>query len=416
MSSIDEIEAHFLEGIQLATQKGYQDTIGLLWHKLGVAFYKKRAINKAIKANRNAITQRQALIPIDTFGLSRSLFNMGMCHKQTSDLDSTMHYFQKVIALGANHSNDRFTNACFEIGKQYNSIGDFKQAAQYLQFGEQYLIAQPILSGKKKRTLAQLYLEQGNNFNSMKQSKHAIEKLESAIPLYEELERETSKYLCLNGIGSAYEELGVLDKAVWAYREALNFFRKEEMAEQSIALLNNLSIVLINSKAYAEAERLLNEALFLAAEVYGDGRHIEKASMYDNMGDLRLQQGKHLEALKQYQEAIFHAVPGFNPKSVHEYPDAEALKSVFSKNRLLTYLADKAACFQQYALKTKNNDFAEMALEVYYLIDKLIDQMQKEQDVRASRLFWRQEAHQLYEAAIATCYHLHEYEGAFHFF
>ena len=52
------------------------------------------------------------------------------------------------------------------VGKQYNSAGDFKQAAQYLQMGTQYLVALPVLDNKKKRTLAQLYLEQGNNFNS----------------------------------------------------------------------------------------------------------------------------------------------------------------------------------------------------------------------------------------------------------
>ena len=44
-----------------------------------------------------------------------------------------------------------------------------------------------------------------------------------------------------------------------------------------------------------------------------------------------------------------------------------------------------------------------------------IDLLQQEQDVRAARLFWQKEAHELYEAALNTCLLLDQPEAALYF-
>jgi CHAT domain-containing protein len=413
----EEVLAAFIrEGVEQANQKGHLDSVALLYHEYGLALYYLEKYSQAIEVSREAASIRQGMEPMDTFGVSRSIYNMGFYFYKLGQPDSSIYYYKEVIAIGAVISNDKFAHACFEIGKAYNYAGDLKQAAQYLELGEQYLINIGELTARQEKVLGQIYFSQGNNFNSMKQPHQAIEYFEKAIALYEDQERISSKYICINGLGSAYEELGQLTKAAEAYGEALAYYRSEGEQEEVMVLLNNLAIVFTNLGQYDRAESMLKEALQIGDQLYGSPPHVEKASMYDNLGDLRRKKGAYAQALECYQRAIEQMIPEFSKAEITDNPDEGSMKNVFRKINLLTYLANKAGCLQQYALLTKDEAYADIALHTYFLADALIDQMQEEQDVRASRLFWRQEAHDLYENAIASCYQFGRVDQVLHFF
>ena len=407
----DSLEQHYQKGIQFALQNTHKDSAAILWHTFGIDCFRQKNYEKAIEVTSNAIALRRVIK--DTFGLSRSLFNTGIYYQRLDKMEYAISYYRQVIALGATIANDKFPDACFETGKYMNNIGDFQQASLHLNLGIQFLKKRSGRSPKEKKKLARLLLETGNNYNSLKKYQLAITTLKTSINLFDELELYDSKYRCMNGLGAAYEELKDWSKAIDAYQMALQYFEKEGKPMEVIAVMNNLAGVLTKTGSFKKAEFHLNQALQKANELYGPAPHIEKASMYDNLGDLVMQQKKHTQALAYYQKALHQVVPGF--KEANANPSEASFESIYRKYELLICLGDKARC--QYAIAKNNDDktMAAKALETYYLADAVIDLLQQEQDVRAARLFWQKEAHELYEAALNTCLLLDQPEAALYF-
>ena len=408
---IDSLEQHYKKGIHFALQDAHKDSAAMLWHAFGIDCFRKKDYEKAIETTSNAIAIRKTLK--DTFGLSRSLFNTGIFYQRLDKMEYAISYYRQVIALGAETANDKFPDACFETGKYMNNIGDFQQASLHLNLGNQFLEKRSERTPKEKKKLARLLLETGNNYNSLKKYQLAIASFKASINLFDELELYDSKYRCINGLGAAYEDLKDWSKAIDAYQVALQYFEKGGKQIEVIAVMNNLAGVLTRTGNFKKAESHLNQALQKANELYGQPPHIEKASMYDNLGDLLMRQKEYTRALSYYQKALHQVIPGF--KEANANPAAALFESIYRKYELLICLGDKARC--QYAIAKNNNDkaMAAKALETYYLADAVIDLLQQEQDVRAARLFWQKEAHELYEAALNTCLLLDQPEAALYF-
>lgn len=184
-----------------------------------------------------------------------------------------------------------------EVLARYAEMPEESAPSASDQAGQERL-KQPGISYKK--TEAEIYLELGVNLGMNGQLRAALEKLEMARPLFEELGAKDSLARLHQCFSAVYSGLGELNSARQHLERGLECW---EAVGNHIGVVNtlvNLGSTCLGEGDYSQAESVLNKAVSVAT---GAGYLAGQAYALAFMGDLYRDTGRYELAQKFYEDA-----------------------------------------------------------------------------------------------------------------
>jgi CHAT domain-containing protein len=404
-----------VDSLALAVEaKDMPDSLALIYHTKSIIGNRFRDRELAISATKEAIKLREKTG--DTTGLGNSYFNLGYFYKYIGQKRNAIQAFEEGVALGDGPANiNYYLNCLIPLGQLERDLGDYSRAIQHLELGITHYQKVTKFSSRDSSKYALFLYTMGSVYNLLT-TKEALEKslvyLERAQAILEKMEPGVDLAHCYKEFGNSYSKLKNQPKAIDFYKKTIPVYRK---VDDLAGTYNNLGIEYRKIKDFPNAIRNLQKGLNIITEDYGPGFHPEKAQFADNLADTYRDQGQYEKAMRYYQEAIQHNLPGFRPGDVVTNPTNAQLEVATDKEGLLTYLGDKAKGWIAYHGSTNNAQQLQHALATLQQADYLIDRMRQEHTAEASKLIWRREVHGIYELALDIAYQLSDEEQAFYF-
>ncbi|MGB6168805.1 MAG: CHAT domain-containing tetratricopeptide repeat protein, partial [Geitlerinemataceae cyanobacterium] len=133
----------------------------------------------------------------------------------------------------------------------------------------------------------------------------AIEKWTEALQHWSDENNCTAKAVVLTFQGSAYTNLGELDRALEAYQQTLQLYREQNDRHSQVLTLRALAEVYTKLGQYQAAIDSTQDALSLCEEVCHDGGYRQvKADVLNTMGSIFAKLGDPEQALVRYEQAL----------------------------------------------------------------------------------------------------------------
>ena len=182
--------------------------------------------------------------------------------------------------------------------QEFENFGEYLKAAEMYEKSVKAEKASPI----QTESNIVMDLNQAANYYSLAgQYKMATEKIEEALEIAEELEREDLVASCLNRFGFFYNYLQRHDVALKYYQEALEIYRKLGMESKVAINLNYIGNTYSSSGQHDTAVEYLEEALEIDKKL---GREDKAAVDLENIGRIYETIGKYDNAIKYYENAL----------------------------------------------------------------------------------------------------------------
>jgi CHAT domain-containing protein len=162
---------------------------------------------------------------------------------------------------------------------------------------------------------------------------------------------------------------------------------------------SNIGLIHFGLKEYEDARKYQEMALNIYQKSYGD-THPEVASTYNYLGNIYHEQGLHLAALQQFQEAICANIPNYNNRSIY---DVTPIKTYYSADLLLISLQQKAQELEalHYSKTLKKKDLMAAWVNINSC-DLLIDDIRRLKTNEADKIALGAIASEIYEDGIRT--------------
>jgi CHAT domain-containing protein len=388
-----------------------------LRHELGVTYYRLSRPFDAVEETEKALALRLA----DETGAGEELFysayNLGSFHYNLGDYDQAFAAFQLILDRAP---NVRVGFTLYRLGSMYREIGEYQLSEQ--AFAEAAKLDDfPKDSGARATLLSEwsyLYIVQ----DEMAAAEKAIPLLEEALDIYERLAAGDDYYaaepsIILNRLGLAYTHAAQYPKAQTFFNRALR--SNEECCEdeeQEAAIYSNMGIAYRRSSQLQKALEAHQHALAILLRSAEAGKTAPWTALgHDNIATTLLDMKRYEEGLAEIQQAITWLLPAFTPKDQVDNPPRELLQTSPHKSDLLIVLKDKAALWQHLAQERSNEIFYQNALATYLLCDELLDLIREDHQEQQTKLHWRDQARDMYQAAVRTAWLSGQKEMAFYF-
>lgn len=124
-----EPEAAIRSFQQLIASNPAKDTLALLYHEMGVSYYRRGDLEQALIVTDSAIFYRRE---INDLLLGRSLFNAAFFNKRLGFENRAIQYYQEVIKDG--RDTIKVADSYRQIGNHYKNQGDYESALSYFGF------------------------------------------------------------------------------------------------------------------------------------------------------------------------------------------------------------------------------------------------------------------------------------------
>jgi CHAT domain-containing protein/tetratricopeptide (TPR) repeat protein len=405
--AIDFLEVFFAQRKSKAcTETGF---LGDLWHKYGVFLYLTDQYRQAELAYERALATRIAVLGTHHPDVARSYHNLGVALKEKGDFINALPPLKEAVALRQKlEAPEGVADSYFEQAAVYNAMGEYNIALEYLHaalpvFREYY--------GEQSYEVAQTYNEMGIAHWNLGEYQPALKSIQLAQAVFVALygADDTDVALTHINLGNIYDDLGEGELALRQYKEAISIYQQYEGYDLSLGLVyNNLGVVLRKLDRYEESRKALEQSLKAKNRALATGPHPNKAATLDNIGDLYLDMGLLDKALRQYQRAIFHRVPGFTDTLGYSNPTIINAGIRGSWQKLLIVMASKAKTLKALYEETRDQAYLEQALSAYYTCEQVVAQLQQQYETRKSKLFLQENALPVYEEALETCFLLYQ--------
>lgn len=374
------------------------------YHELGVLYYRQDDLFQAIEQTSRALELRLEQEAEAGEEVVFSAYNLGSFYQLLDDLDQAFAHFQLIIDRAP---NSRLDYTFYRLGGLYRQIGEFELSEQAFQQAANS-------NNFDESELANLWFEWADLYIKQDQpaaARQALPLLTKAYAAYDQLAREDEYYsasaaLSLNLMGLAYTYMADYNAAQATFRRALQYNAKCCQDEDLEATINTNQGI-----AYRRSGQLRKalEAHQNSLQIRSKGAAKDKVQMgmalgCDNLATVLLELGTYEEGLQQVQSALRWALPGFTPQSLMDNPETALLQASPNKNSLLIYLQDKAGLWQQRALAEQRDSYFSNAIETYQLCDRLIDMIREEHLEKNTKLFWRDQARKMYQAAVKAAW------------
>ena len=342
----------------------------------------------------------------------------------------------------------------------FNNLGLIKKSlGLYTEALEYYNKAENVTNNKKKNylVLAGIYNNKSRIYTFRRSYSTAIEFLEKAIRIYQNL--ENSDRSVLHSLSTAYLNLGIIYYQLRDYNSALENLEKSarlklnnNLSETELTFLNlaktyaqtgsldkaeeyfTRSLNTINSKFgmnyYRMAEVCFDYGLFLrsggrnaeALEAHGKAlsiclknygeKHTLVALSWKHLGDDYLAQEDYRRALEYYQKSLIAVVNDFNNPDIFSNPHVD---SALFDIRLLDNLKSKARALELLANEQNDNGLKlrtiNKSLETIELALHLIDNIRKNYLTEDSRIYLSENEKETYLFAVHIASILYSFTG-----
>jgi len=191
-----------------------------------------------------------------------------------------------------NFKNKKVLELYFSIGKIYfKKYGDYERAKKYLLLNER-VWEELKISYDIEHTyhlLADIY-EKSEKIDS------AFKYINQALKIFKDKKEEKSIVTCYDNLGGIYwtdsrinnNDSQRLDKALFYYQKALDFYLSTTDIIQQANIYNNISLVYKDKKDYSNAHKFLEKAFALDID---DKKEV--AQFYNNRGELYTEEGEY---------------------------------------------------------------------------------------------------------------------------
>lgn len=393
---------------KLQSCDAWQDSLGLVWHTLGVAAYIDDDLEEAVKATQKALEIRQRVLPDPHFETGRSRRNLGVFHKELGQWDQAAANFKAAAEIFDRLDSMDVADAYRELALVFYQKGDFDRAIQTLD-----LATIKAKSFSDDYTLMSCYLEYGNILPEKERYQSAVDSLLKAEKMLAVYDPWWEHAVCYTNLALNYSSLQQYEKSISYGQQAIDLWQEMEAPWELATTLNNQGVTLIHSKKYKAAEQMLLKGRQVASE---NDMPLIRSQSYDNLGELYFQQQQYEKALEYFHQAVLVHLRQPSNQQYLSSPQMETLDNVLVKKALLNDLSDKGKALLALFDQSEEKTFAEAALENYKRCDYLVDLLRREHTVQSSKIYWREKVVPIYEKAIEAAYLLEDYESAFFFF
>jgi tetratricopeptide (TPR) repeat protein len=166
--------------------------------------------------------------------------------------------------------------AATSVGISNKNLGNYSKAVEY------YLLAYKYNEKlKNKYGMATAYMNLGNLYLVMSDYKKALEYQKLCLKTYDNVDSSTLS-LAYSNLGIAYNAQYINDSAEYYYKKSLVIREAIHDSEGIAACINNIGILFLDSKRYADAIKYFSEYIKLSLSNYSD---VEVAIGYLNRSE-----------------------------------------------------------------------------------------------------------------------------------
>jgi len=400
-------------GLKKAIKKfGQQDTTTAKFqHKLGAASYNLYEFESALENYSSALKTRNALLDRNHPSIAELHYLIGVYYYD-SDLsynpDSTIHHLNKAIeiqqkkptiALGRSYRT--LAQLHLENSDEYNALNYFRSAKDLLP---------------NKTAKADLYILIADAFTELNEPDSILHYLSKSRILYESTDLGGYDKLrlsdCYTNLAYFYIDESDYANARRYLNEAREIMEETDDFEGLANVLINLGVVEKREKNLESANLALNEALEIYDKEFPETKLSVKGIIHHNLGDNNMLLGKRDAAISAYQKASENFLENYRAGDIYSTPDIKNEVFITNKNNLLLNFQQ---LIKAYALQ---NDQAsnQSTRNTYLAIDQVIDKMRQEQVNEDSKLLWRQKTRPIYEDMLSQAYASQDAEFAYQVF
>jgi CHAT domain-containing protein len=409
--------------------------IAPLYHKIGVNYYFKGDMNKALEFNSIALSIREKKLGSNHIDVIRGYFNRASILRKNQDFSKAKEDLGKAILgmellIDSKKSVDtvRLINMYSEMYKLNSYIRDNKTAINFLQLVYDYLSKDSL---KYKEKIADLYLSKGVIFFDQKEYFLAKKNYLKSKEIYSTLKNKKIENVTpLHNLANCEQAMGNFQSAKRYYSQTIElyeYFLKRQNSLEVSQRLGNTYTDLVNlcaqTREWNEGKQYYDLALKYTTEGWGTFFHPRLAELYRNRTRLSLGQGHFEESLVFNQKSLQALLPDlktddpFVSVNLNEH-------GIKNKNSLLETLNQKAEIFMAKYEKGSGADlkYLDAAFRNFKTLDTLITQIRQSYEAQGSQFELIEQTYPIYEKAITTALELFEkkqdfryLESAYHF-
>lgn len=370
---------------------------------------KSRDEKKAIFYAKKERQLRTKHLDLDPDHRKRNLYNLGYFYRKSTipNYVNALDCFNELITLSEPFEK-RLGRAYRESAVIYNKLGDFQRALDYYASAEQ--IFKEI---QQNRDLLITYMNTSATYGDLSDAGYFEAFLENQRKI-EALKKEIvpsriDQASLLTNQGIMYGIVKQYEQADTCYAKALHIAKSEKDSVLIFHIMNDLGVLRKKQKMFQVSEDLHKKSFRFA-----QGNPLNESMVYDNLGELFLEQYDSETALIQFQKAIT-TVLQLEELPFKELPDFKTIELSPHKRYALIFLIDKMDAWLEHYWDTSNEEYLQQAGATMTMIDQLVDLLYFESREELSKLFWRRQGAELYVKAVQIYYELDEPEKAFYY-
>ncbi len=340
-----------------------------LYNNLGVAYANKGLYKQARHFYRLELKTDLAVKGENHPDVAGAYLNIGNTYFRSGDVGEALIYFERASrviknAYGRNHS--MMVIALNSLAKSEMRLGNYKKAVRYL---DDAIEIKKALVGKNHPELAISYKNIAKAYAKVEEEQKAYNYYLEAIALQKKTLRKNHPDLAVT------------------YNALANFLLKNEQSKTALTYLKKARTVLLSSVG---------------------GRHPNLAETFAAIGRAYAQQGKIVQSISFFQDALTITAPTFNGVKARENPKAEA---VVYPAKAINVLLAKAEALHLLFKKRQDKSLLNASLYTYMALSKLLDKQQWGYNQLSSKIEIGRRSYRMYEQAIDAAYKMYEITG-----
>jgi CHAT domain-containing protein/tetratricopeptide (TPR) repeat protein len=350
---------------------------------------------------------------LDTLDPTRALrvnipYTWGLFYDESmGDPFKAINAFRPIVVNPTQYQDSMLvSDTYYELGLCYHKLENYAQAIVYRQLALQWLPRQA-LQEEFSYHQALLQLAIGSSYDQLAASVNSPESLK-ARKFYDSSLKSLQRYpfsgQARGAVGANYRHLSHWHLARQQYDSAL--WQLDQLARQYAPSAKETANIILSGDIYlAKGNRALalqhyHRALVITNDSY-PGKHVEKASIHNRIGQVHLQNNQVDIALWHFQQALVQQVVGFDNLALTSNP---ALSEANVTKNLLESLSSKALTLYLKNEATPHDTASLLqAWDTHRLVIEATNQMRQTFPSLEYKQFVSAKAASLYEQAIRTC-------------
>jgi CHAT domain-containing protein/Tfp pilus assembly protein PilF len=376
---------------------------------LGIVANSKGDFEKSLNYHQQGLELRKAILGADHPDMANSYLNLGASYNETGDYDRSLPYFEKAVDITTKTigAKSPFVAGCYlNIGLVYDRKGDYEKALEYYNKSLSLILE---TSGEDHPLVAEIYNNMGIVYKKKADYTTALQFYHRTLGMNlarfgEHHPNVIKSYMNIANVHSLEHDF---ETAIEFYKKSLSIAHQIYNDDSPLVayLHHNIGAAKSAHGNFEEAQHEFNKALLIGIKIFGE-KHPFISEIYFELGENSTNQENFEQALHCYQQAIIALVSDFENQNIYSNPP---LKNISEEIRLLSIFAKKAATLEAlYSQKTKDIKDLTFSLLTYDLAIQLVDKISRGYKAEASRLFLRENAHDVYCQAIDVAYDLYQ--------